>query len=252
MFDLSGDVAVVTGGNGGLGLAFAKGLVKQGSKVAIWGRNEDKNAAAVSELQGMGGDVEAFACDVTDQSQIDEAFAQTLARFEKVDSCFANAGGGGYRGLSHMTDRQVWLNTIDLNLMSVVQTWKPVTAHLMERQAPGRLIVTSSVAGLVGTGGAAGYSTTKAAVLGLVRALAVELGQAGIRVNAILPGYIETEMSLDTPQSFKDGAKRRAAIGRIGKLEDMEGVAAFLASKESDFMTGQNIVLDGGHSIFPL
>ncbi len=252
MFDLSGDVAVVTGGNGGLGLAFAKGLVKQGSKVAIWGRNEDKNAAAVSELQGMGGDVEAFACDVTDQSQIDEAFAQTLARFEKVDSCFANAGGGGYRGLSHMTDRQVWLDTIDLNLMSVVQTWKPVTAHLMERQAPGRLIVTSSVAGLVGTGGAAGYSTTKAAVLGLVRALAVELGQAGIRVNAILPGYIETEMSLDTPQSFKDGAKRRAAIGRIGKLEDMEGVAAFLASKESDFMTGQNIVLDGGHSIFPL
>ncbi len=252
MFDLSGDVAVVTGGNGGLGLAFCRGLVKQGSKVAIWGRNEEKNAAAVAELRAMGGDVEAFACDVTNESQIDAAFGQTLERFEKVDSCFANAGGGGFRGPSHMTDRQVWLDTIDLNLMSVIQTWKPVTAHLMERKAPGRLIVTSSVAGLVGTGGAAGYSTTKAAVLGLVRALAVELGQAGIRVNAILPGYIETEMSLDTPQAFKDGARRRAAIGRIGKLEDMEGVAAFLASRESDFMTGQNIVLDGGHSIFPL
>lgn len=252
MFDLSGDVAVVTGGNGGLGLAFCRGLVKQGSKVAIWGRSEEKNAAAVAELREMGGDIEAFVCDVTDESQIDAAFGQTLERFEKVDSCFANAGGGGYRGLSHMTDRQVWLNTIDLNLMSVVQTWKPVTAHLMERKAPGRLIVTSSVAGLVGTGGAAGYSTTKAAVLGLVRALAVELGQAGIRVNAILPGYIETEMSLDTPQSFKDGARRRAAIGRIGKLEDMEGIAAFLASRESDFMTGQNVVMDGGHSIFPL
>lgn len=252
MFDLSGDVAVVTGGNGGLGLAFCRGLVKQGSKVAIWGRNEEKNAAAVAELRGMGGNAEAFACDVTDEDQIDTAFGQTLERFEKVDSCFANAGGGGFRGPSHMTDRQVWIDTIDLNLMSVVQTWKPVTAHLMERKAPGRLIVTSSVAGLVGTGGAAGYSTTKAAVLGLVRALAVELGQAGIRVNAILPGYIETEMSLDTPQAFKDGARRRAAIGRIGKLEDMEGVAAFLASRESDFMTGQNIVLDGGHSIFPL
>ncbi len=252
MFDLSGDVTVVTGGNGGLGLAFCRGLVKQGSKVAIWGRNEEKNAAAVAELRAMGGDVEAFACDVTNENQIDAAFGQTLERFEKVDSCFANAGGGGFRGPSHMTDRQVWLDTIDLNLMSVIQTWKPVTAHLMERKAPGRLIVTSSVAGLVGTGGAAGYSTTKAAVLGLVRALAVELGQAGIRVNAILPGYIETEMSLDTPQAFKDGARRRAAIGRIGKLEDMEGVAAFLASRESDFMTGQNIVLDGGHSIFPL
>jgi NAD(P)-dependent dehydrogenase (short-subunit alcohol dehydrogenase family) len=252
MFDLTGDVAVVTGGNGGLGLAFCRGLVKQGSKVAIWGRNAEKNAVAAAELRDMGGDVEAFACDVTDESQIDAAFDQTLERFEKVDSCFANAGGGGYRGPSHMTDRQVWLDTIDLNLMSVVQTWKPVTAHLLERKAPGRLIVTSSVAGLVGTGGAAGYSTTKAAVLGLVRALAVELGQAGIRVNAILPGYIETEMSLDTPQAFKDGARRRAAIGRIGKLEDMEGIAAFLASRESDFMTGQNVVMDGGHSIFPL
>lgn len=252
MFDLTGNVAVVTGGNGGLGLAFCRGLVKQGAKVAIWGRNEEKNSAAVRELREMGGEVEAFACDVTDESQIDDAFGKTLDRFEKIDSCFANAGGGGYRGMSHMTDRQTWLDTIDLNLMSVVQTWKPVTAHLMERKAPGRLIATSSVAALVGMGGAAGYSTTKAAVQGLVKALAVELGQAGIRVNAILPGYIETEMSLDTPQAFKDGAKRRAAIGRIGKLEDMEGIAAFLASRESDFMTGQSVVLDGGHSIFPL
>lgn len=252
MFDLTGNVAVVTGGNGGLGLAFCRGLVKQGAKVAIWGRNEEKNSAAVRELREMGGEVEAFACDVTDESQIDDAFGKTLDRFEKIDTCFANAGGGGYRGMSHMTDRQTWLDTIDLNLMSVVQTWKPVTAHLMERKAPGRLIATSSVAALVGMGGAAGYSTTKAAVQGLVKALAVELGQAGIRVNAILPGYIETEMSLDTPQAFKDGAKRRAAIGRIGKLEDMEGIAAFLASRESDFMTGQSVVLDGGHSIFPL
>lgn len=252
MFDLSGHVAVVTGGNGGLGLAFCRGLAKQGSKIAIWGRNEEKNIAAVAELQDIGADVEAFSCDVTNEAQVDDAFARTLERFEKVDSCFANAGGGGYRGMSHLTDREAWLDTIDLNLMSVVQTWKPVTAHMLERKAPGRLIVTSSVAGLVGMGRAAGYSTTKAAVVGLVRALAVELGQAGIRVNAILPGYIETEMSLDTPQEFKDGTKRRAAIGRIGKLEDMEGVAAFLASKESDFMTGQSVVLDGGHSIFPL
>lgn len=252
MFDLSGDVAVVTGGNGGLGLAFCRGLVKQGAKVAIWGRNKEKNSVAVQELRDMGGDVEAFACDVTDEGQINDAFGETLERFEKIDTCFANAGGGGFRGMSHMTDRQIWLDTIDLNVMSVVQTWKPITSHLMERKAPGRLIVTSSVAALVGMGGAAGYSTTKAAVQGLVRALAVELGQAGIRVNAILPGYIETEMSLDTPQVFKDGAKRRAAIGRIGTLEDMEGIAAFLASRESDFMTGQSVVLDGGHSIFPL
>ncbi|MEL6540912.1 MAG: SDR family NAD(P)-dependent oxidoreductase [Pseudomonadota bacterium] len=252
MFDLTGQVSIVTGGNGGLGLAYGRGLVKSGAKVAVWGRNEAKNAAAVEELRAMGGDVESYACDVTDEASVDEAFAKTLERFEKVDHCFANAGGGGFRGASHKVGRQVWLDTIDLNLMSVVQTWAPVTAHLLERQAPGRLIVTSSIAALLGTGGAAGYSTTKAAVIGLVQALAVELGKAGIRVNAILPGFVETEMSLDTSEAFQESARRKSAIGRIGELEDMEGVAVFLASKESDFMTGQGIVLDGGNSIFPL
>lgn len=252
MFDLSGDVALITGGNGGLGLAYGRGLVKCGAKVAIWGRDAEKNAAAVKELRAMGGNVEAFTCDVTDEAQITTAFDRTLERFEKVDSCFANAGGGGFRGLSHMTDRQTWLDTIDLNLMSVVQTWKPMTQHLMERKSGGKLIVTSSVAALMGTAGAAGYSTTKAAVRGLVQALAVELGQAGICVNAILPGFIETEMSTDTSQAFQDACRRRSVIGRIGQLEDMEGIAVYLASKQSDFMTGQSVVLDGGHTIFPM
>lgn len=252
MFDLSGSVAIITGGNGGLGLAFGRGIVKSGGKVAIWGRNEEKNQSAVAELQALGGDVEAFTCDVTDEAQIAEAFEDTLERFGHVDICFANAGGGGFRGMSHMTSREDWLGAIDLNLMSVVQTWQPVTEHLLARKAGGKLIVTSSVAALVGTGGAAGYSTTKAAVRGLVQALAIELGQAGIQVNAILPGFIETEMSVQTSQAFKDACQRRSAIGRIGVLEDMEGVAVFLASKHSDFMTGQSIVMDGGHTIHPM
>jgi len=252
MFDLTDHVSIVTGGNGGLGLAYGKGLVKSGAKLAIWGRSEAKNAAALEEIRAMGGDAEAYACDVTDEGDIEKAFTQTLDRFGQVDSCFANAGGGGFRGMSHKVGRQAWLDTVDLNLMSVVQTWAPVTEHLLARQAPGRLVVTSSIAALVGTGGAAGYSTTKAAVIGLVQALAVELGRAGIRVNAILPGFIETEMSMNTSKEFQDSARRRSAIGRIGELEDMEGVAVFLASKESDFMTGQGIVLDGGNSIFPL
>jgi NAD(P)-dependent dehydrogenase (short-subunit alcohol dehydrogenase family) len=185
MFDLSDDVALVTGGNGGVGLAFGRGLVKSGAKVAIWGRHPEKNAQAVAELTALGGEVEAYSCDVTDESQIASAFEDTLARFGKVDACFANAGGGGYRGFSHKTDRKSWLDTIDLNLMSVVQTWAPITDHLMQRGEGGRLIVTSSIAAIMGTGGAAGYSTTKAAVLGLVQALAVELGQAGIRVKEL-------------------------------------------------------------------
>lgn len=252
MFDLSGKVAIVTGGNGGLGLAYGRGLVKCGAKVAIWGRNEEKNTAAAEELRALGGDVAAIACDVTDEGQIADAFGQTLAQFGKVDSCFANAGGGGFRGMSHTTSRSDWLKTIDLNLMSVVQTFAPVTEHLLERKAGGRLVVTSSVAALVGTGGAAGYSTTKAAVIGLIQALALELGPAGIRVNAILPGFIETEMSLSASQAFQDAARRRSAIGRIGTLEDMEGPAVFLASDQSDFMTGRCMILDGGHTIHPM
>lgn len=252
MFDLKGDVAIVTGGNGGLGLAYGRGLVKCGSKVAVWGRNADKNAAAVSELRSLGGDADAFTCDVTSEEQVAAAFDGTMQRFGKVDSCFANAGGGGFRGLSHQTDRQTWLDAIDLNLMSVVHTWAPVTDHMMKRGEGGRLIVTSSVAAILGTGGAAGYSTTKAAVRGLVQALALELGQAGIRVNAILPGFIETEMSLNTSKAFQDANRRRSAIGRIGTLEDMEGIAVFLASKQSDFITGQSIIMDGGHTIHPM
>ena len=131
MFDITGDVAIVTGGNGGVGLAFARGLVKCGAKVAIWGRNDAKNASAVEELQALGGDVEAFKVDVTVPAQVEAAFQNAIDRFDKVDTCFANAGGGGFRGLSHKTDRQTWLDTIDLNLMSVVQTWSPVTDHLM-------------------------------------------------------------------------------------------------------------------------
>lgn len=252
MFDLSDHVAIITGGNGGLGLAYGRGLVKCGCKVAIWGRNNEKNVAAVSELRELGGDVDAFSCDVTDEDQIAEAFDETIKRFDKVDICFANAGGGGFRGMSHLTTREDWLSAVDLNLMSVVHTFAPVTKHLLERQSGGKLIVTSSVAALLGTGGAAGYSTTKAAVRGLVQALAIELGQAGIQANAILPGFIETEMSLQASQAFQDACKRRSAIGRIGVLEDMEGIAVFLASRQSDFITGQSIIMDGGHTIHPM
>ncbi|MEL6360673.1 MAG: SDR family oxidoreductase [Pseudomonadota bacterium] len=252
MFDLSGKTSVVTGGNGGVGLAFCRGLVRAGGRVAIWARNNKKNADAVAELRDMGGDVEAFVCDVTDENQVVATFAETLKRFDKVDACFANAGGAGFRGMAHLTSREDWLATIDLNLMSVVHTFAPVTEHMLSRGDGGKLVVTSSVAALLGTGGAAGYSTTKAAVRGLVQALAIELGQGGIQVNAVLPGFIKTEMSVQTSAAFQDACRRRSAIGRIGQLRDMEGIAVFLASDYSDFMTGQSIIMDGGHTIHPM
>lgn len=252
IFDLNGHVSVVTGGNAGLGLAMARGLVKAGSKVAIWGRNAEKNAAAVEELAALGGTAAAFACDVTDDASTEKAFAETLAHFGTIDSFFANAGGSGVRGPFHELSRADWQVTTDLNVQSVITSFQIAIRHWLEQKKPGSLVVTSSIAGLIGIPMGTGYSATKAAVAGLVRGLAIEYGRAGIRANAILPGFIETEMSLDTPQYFQDGARRRAASGKIGQLEDMEGIAVYLASKESNFMTGQCLVLDGGHTIFPL
>ncbi|NIB43542.1 SDR family oxidoreductase [Pseudomaricurvus alkylphenolicus] len=252
MFDLTGHVALITGGNGGLGLAFARGLVKSGASVAVWGRNPEKNGGAISELRDLGGDVEAFQVDVTDSTQINTAFEATIERFGKVDVCFANAGGPGFRGYLHQTSEQDWQSAIDLNINAVVNTFKPVIARLVETQSPGKLIVTSSAAALMGTGFSAGYATTKAAVVGLARSLAVELGGHGIQANALLPGYVETEFVLETSQAFKDAARRRSCLPRRAQAEDMEGVAVFLASRHSDFMTGHALVMDGGHTVHPL
>ncbi len=252
IFDLSSHVALVTGGNGGLGLAMAKGLVKAGASVAIWGRNGDKNEAAVAALEAMGGRAAAFSCDVTDSASCEAAFAAALAHFGRIDSCFANAGGAGARGPFHKLSDKDWESSNALNVGSVITSFQLSIRHWLENKLPGKLIVTSSIAGLIGIPQSSPYSATKAAVQGLVRSLAIEYGRAGIQANAILPGFIETEMSLDTPQYFQDGCKRRAASGEIGQLEDMEGIAVYLASPESRFLTGQCIILDGGHTIFPL
>lgn len=252
IFDLDGHVALITGGNGGLGLAMAKGLVKAGAQIAIWGRNADKNAAAVNALAAIGGVAKDFTCDVTDRTSSADAFAATIDHFGRIDSCFANAGGSGARGPFHTLTADDWSGANGLNVDSVVATFQLAIGHWLETKRPGKLIVTSSIAAMIGLPMAAPYCTTKAAVEGLVRALAIEYGRAGIQANAILPGFIETELSLATPQYFQDAVRRRVASGSIGQLEDMEGVAVFLASPESRFMTGQSLILDGGHTIFPL
>ena len=252
MFSLEGKTAIVTGGNSGVGLAYAKGLIKSGAKVMIWGRNTEKNAAAVLELKQLGGDAHALLCDVTDPKQCQTAFEETVKILGKIDICFANAGGAGKQGMLHKISDEDWNAIIKINVNSVVYTFRPIIAYLAERKMGGKLIVTSSVAANLGTAYAVGYATTKSAVMGLTRALAIELGRYNIQVNAILPGYIETELSINTPEVFKDATKRRSATGKHGTLEQLEGVAVFLASTHSDFMTGQGLVLDGGHTIHPL
>jgi NAD(P)-dependent dehydrogenase (short-subunit alcohol dehydrogenase family) len=250
-FDLSGHVALVTGGNGGLGIGMARGLAAAGARVAIWGRNAERNRAATEAIEALGASAAGFTCDVTDPEQVSNAMEQTIARFGRLDSCFANAGGSGVRKPFTQLSPGDWQSTLDLNLNSVVYTFQAATRQFMVQQSGGSLVVTSSIAALLGVPGG-GYSATKAAVSGLVRSLAVELAPAGIRANAILPGFIETEMSLNTPKAFQEACLRRTPSGKLGTIDDMAGAAVFLAGPASRFVTGQSLVIDGGQSIFPM
>ena len=251
LFDLRGHVALVTGGNAGLGLGMARGLAKAGASIAVWGRKEERNREAVDDLAALGVEAAGFVCDVTDPAAVEAAMAATLERFGKIDSCFANAGGSGVRKSFVDHSQEEWQSTVDLNLNSVVSTFRAAARQFIAQGSGGKLVVTSSIAALMGIPGG-GYSATKAAVSGLVRSLAIELAPAGIQANAILPGFIETEMSLNTPQAFRDACLRRTASGKLGTIEDMEGVAVFLASQQSNLVTGHSLVVDGGQSIFPM
>ena len=250
LFDLSGHVAIRTGGNAGLGLGMARGLAKAGANVAVWGRNEGRNDDAVKEIGALGVDAAGFVCDVTDPADVDRAMEHTVERFGRVDSCFANAGGSGVlKSFVDMTPDD-WDKALDLNLKGVVHTLRSSAKQMIAQGQGGKLVITSSIAALLGIPGGP-YSSTKAAVTGLARSLGIELAPAGIQCNAILPGFIETEMSLNTPEFFQKSCKRRTPSGQLGTLEDMEGVAVFLASPQSNLITAQSIVIDGGQSVFP-
>lgn len=251
LFDLTGHVAVVTGGNAGLGLGMAHGLARAGAAVAVWGRNTERSDAAVAELRAIGAEAEGFACDVMDPAAVEAAMSATVARFGRVDSCFANAGGSGVRKPFLNLALEDWAYLQRLNVDSVVATFQAAARQMVAQKSGGKLVVSSSIAALLGIPGG-GYSATKAAVTGLVRSLAIELAPAGIQANAILPGFIQTEMSTRTPQAFQDACLRRTASGKLGTIHDMAGIAVFLASPASDLVTGQSIVIDGGQSIFPM
>jgi NAD(P)-dependent dehydrogenase (short-subunit alcohol dehydrogenase family) len=249
LFGLKGKVAIVTGGNGGLGIEMAQGLIKAGASVAIWARNEEKNKKAIASL---GPNAKAFACDVTNAEDCKKAFEATLAHFGRADICVANAGGAGKSGHFTNNTKEDWKQIMDLNVNGVINTFQAIIPHLIKTKEGGKLIVTSSIAGLMGMPYASGYGTTKAAVLGLMRSLALELGRHQIQVNAILPGYIPTDMSIKTPQEFKDGVKRRSASGRDSTPDQIQGITIFLSSPASNLITGQSIVIDDGHTLYPM
>lgn len=256
-FDLSGRVAIITGGNGGIGLGMADALARAGCSVSIWGRNPEKNARALSELRAHGGAVDVRLCDVSNRRAVEATFSATLAEFGRIDACFANAGIGG-RGRRSFVDRseEEWRSMFAVNLDSVFHLFQFAVRHMIDRaergDAFGRLIATSSTASIFGTARNEHYAAAKAAINALVRALAVEFARYGITANAILPGWIRSEMTagIMANEKFVSNVMPRIPVRRFGEPEDFGGIAVYLASKASSYHTAECFVIDCGYSAF--
>jgi len=250
-FDLKGHVALVTGGNGGIGLGMARGLARAGASIAVWGRNADKNAAAEADLAAIGVPTQSFAVDVTDEEQVAATMQATLARFGRVDSCFANAGVGKAVAFTEMSIAD-WNSVVDINLLGAFLTFREAARHMMARGGGGKLIGIASIGSIHGMPRQAQYSASKAGLCALVRSLAVEMARHGIQANTILPGWIETDMT-ETARAWdklRETVVQRTPARRWGRPEDFEGIAVYLASKASDFHTGDTLRVDGGYAIF--
>lgn len=251
LFDLSGRVAVVTGGNGGLGLGMARGLVKAGANVAIWARNEEKNAKALLELRSYGtAEAITLTCDVAEESQIEDAMGKTLEAFGRVDACFANAGRAGQgAGVPDLTE-EGWDAVMAVNARGPALTYKHVTRHMIERaqngDPGGKLIATSSGQSIMGVNRSSDYAASKAALNGLTRGAAFELARYGITANALLFGYYETDITAAADPKFAAWMEKRIPLRRPGDHEGLEGLAVFFASPHSDYITGQCLPVDGG------
>lgn len=254
-FDLTGKVALITGGNGGIGLGMAEGLAQAGAKVAIWGRDPAKNAEAEARLRAHGGEVLVLPVDVSDEAAIGAGVTEVADRLGRIDFCAANAGVFG--GVPfHQQTTEGWRRVMTVNLDGVFWTFREVTKHMLARAEAGdpggSLLVTSSTSAIDGAPANEAYSTSKTGVLGLIRGLAVEYARHGIRANAILPGWIRSDMtaSLQDWDKFSDKVIARVPARRWGEPEDFAGIAVYLASDASRYHTGDSIVIDGGYTIF--
>ncbi len=250
-FDLKGHVSVVTGGNGGIGLGMARGLAKAGAKVSVWGRSEEKNASAVEQLSKLG-EAHAVACDVAEESQIASALEATLGKFGRVDSCFANAGIMKNTTPFLEMSADEWNRILSVNLTGVFLTFREIAKHMVARGGGGKLVVTASIGATFGIPRGEHYSASKAAVCALVRSLAVELGKHDIQANAILPGWIDTDMTEHAKSwdKMNEMILHRTPAHRWGTPEDFEAIAVYFASPASSFHTGDSVTLDGGYTRF--
>ncbi len=252
-FDLSGKVALVTGGNSGIGLGMAEGLAKAGADVCIWGTNPEKNEAARKQLEAHGTRILALRCNVADEAEVDASFKETVETLGKVDSCFANAGVGSASSLPfYEQPTEVWQRVWEVNLYGAFFTLRVAARHMVERGEGGRLAATSSSSVIDGAPRGQAYAGSKGALVATMRGLAVELARYKITANTITPGWIETPMTSRNVgnEKFESAVIRRVPFRRWGAGGDFEGIAVYIASDASRYHTGDEFVIDGGYTRF--
>lgn len=255
-FDLSGRVAVVTGGSRGIGFGIAQALAAAGAAVAVWGRDTDRNRQAVQRLAGNGATALAVTCDVSDEQQVERAMRTTVDTLGTVDVCVANAGTPSRRHPIQDFPTEEWHRVLAVNLDGCFFTLRAAARHMIEQGTEGSLIAVSSVAALHGQPSGPPYSAAKAAMLGLTRSFTVAFARHGIRANAVLPGWIDTDMTSDIAhatdpksESVRQAVERRIPARRWGDPTDLGGVAVYLASDASAYHTGDVLVVDGGYTV---
>jgi NAD(P)-dependent dehydrogenase (short-subunit alcohol dehydrogenase family) len=252
-FDLTGRAAVVTGGNGGIGYGMASALLASGAAVAIWGSNADKTQRAKEQLAKDCSDasrVHAFVCDVGDEAQVEAAFAQSVAALGRIDACFANAGVSSKGTPLVDMGLDEFRRVQRVNVEGVFLTFRAAARQMVQQGEGGSLVATASTAAVEGAARNSHYGASKGAVTAMVRALAVELARHKIRVNSILPGWIETDMTeraFNNPK-FADSVMPRIPVRRWGTKEDFGGIAVYLASDASAYATGEQFLIDGGYT----
>jgi NAD(P)-dependent dehydrogenase (short-subunit alcohol dehydrogenase family) len=247
---LDGRVAIVTGGNGGIGFGLAEALLDAGAIVDIWGRDEEKNAVALKRLGTANRpDVTGRRCDVSVESDVERALAETVAEHGRVDVMAANAGLGNFVPFLETT-LEDWRRVTTVDLDGVFLSFREAARH-MKDSGGGALVAVSSISALHGTPRHASYAASKAGILGLVRSAAVELARYGIRANALLPGWMEidTHPEMRESERFVEVTTQRTPVRRWGTPEDLRGAIVFLADPENTFHTGDTIVVDGGYTI---
>lgn len=242
---LAGKVALVTGASRGIGKAIACKLAREGAKVIInYNGSKEKAEAVKSEIEAAGGQAEVYQCDVSDYTAC-ETFIHTVIKEEGSLDILVNNAGITKDGLLMKMSEEDFDKVLDTNLKGAFNTIRFASRQML-RQKGGRIINMSSVVGVSGNAGQANYAASKAGVIGLTKAAARELASRGITVNAIAPGFIETDMTDVLSDKVKEASEAQIPLGHFGKPEDVAAAAAFLASEEAGYITGQVLHVDGG------